>query len=223
MKGLLGIKIGMTQLIEDDGTVIPSTVLQAGPCYVTQVKTEETDGYSALQVGFGEMKVGKLNSPEKGHLGLLKKSDKHPVRKDGGGIPAIRHLREFRADNAGEYEIGQALTVEQFEAGQKVDVTGISKGKGFQGTVKRHGFGGGPKTHGQSDRTRAPGSIGGTSGVARVFKGKKMSGRMGNDRKTIQNLEIVRVDADNNLIAIKGAVPGVKGGLVIIREAVKSR
>jgi large subunit ribosomal protein L3 len=223
MKGLLGIKIGMTQIIEDDGTAIPSTLVQAGPCYVTQVKTGETDGYFAVQVGFGETKPGKLSSPEKGHLGLLKKNDKHPERKDGAGIPAVRHLREFRADNAGEYEIGQALTVEQFEVGQKVDVTGTSKGKGFQGVVKRYGFGGGPKTHGQSDRHRAPGSIGATSGVARVFKGKKMPGRMGNDRKTIQNLEIVRVDADRNLIAIKGALPGVKGGLVVIREAVKGR
>lgn len=223
MKGLLGIKLGMTQVIEDDGTVVPSTVVQAGPCYVTQVKTEETDGYFSVQVGFGDIKKNKLTSPEKGHLGLLKKSDKHPERKANANIPPVRHLREFRADNAADYEIGQALTVAQFEAGDKVDVTGTTKGRGFQGVVKRYGFGGGPKTHGQSDRHRAPGSIGGTSGVARVFKGKKMPGRMGNDRQTIQNLEVVRIDTEKNLIAIKGALPGAKGSLVIIRDAVKSR
>jgi large subunit ribosomal protein L3 len=145
------------------------------------------------------------------------------VRKTDAGIPPVRHVREFRVDDASGYELGQQLTVDQFEVGQIVDVTGKSKGRGFQGVVKRYGFRGGPKTHGQSDRHRAPGSIGGTSGVARVFKGKRMPGRLGNDRQTVQNLEVMRIDAEKNLIAVKGAVPGSKGGLVVIREAVKSR
>ncbi len=221
MKGLLGIKLGMTQVFDEDGMVTPVTIIQAGPCYVTQVKTEETDGYSAVQVGFGETKAQRLTGGQKGHLGLLKKSKKHPNRKDGGDVPAVKHLREFRTKSAEDYNIGQVLTVEQFEVGERVDVSGKSKGRGFAGTVKRHGFAGGPRTHGQSDRHRAPGSIGSTSSVGRVFKGQRMSGRMGNDHLTIQNLEVMRVDGDKNLIAIKGAVPGAKGGLVVLRGAAK--
>jgi large subunit ribosomal protein L3 len=174
-------------------------------------------------VGFYQVKKNKLTRPKLGHLGQLKRDDKHPVRKTDAGIPPVRHVREFRVDDASGYELGQQLTVDQFEVGQIVDVTGKSKGRGFQGVVKRYGFRGGPKTHGQSDRHRAPGSIGGTSGVARVFKGKRMPGRLGNDRQTVQNLEVMRIDAEKNLIAVKGAVPGSKGGLVVIREAVKSR
>lgn len=212
MKGLLGIKVGMTQVFDEGGAVTPVTIVRAGPCYVTQVKSLETDGYDAVQVGFDETKEKRLSGGQKGHLGLNKR---------GSSMPALRHLREFRAADAGDYNVGQVLTVDQFEVGDIVDVTGKSKGRGFAGVVKRWGFGGGIKTHGQSDRHRAPGSIGATSGTAHVFKGKKMGGRMGNDRKTVQNLEVMRVDADKNLLAIKGAIPGRKGGLVIVRAAVK--
>ena len=221
MKGLLGIKLGMTQVIDDDGVATPVTIIQAGPCYVTQVKTNDNDGYNAIQVGFESVKERSLTRGQFGHLGQLKTDDKHPTRKEANGLSALRHLREFRTDDSAQYEVGQALTVDIFEQGEKVDVTGKSKGKGFAGTVKRHGFAGGPKTHGQSDRHRAPGSIGATSTTARVFKGTRMSGRMGNERKTIQNLRVMRIDAERNLIAIKGAVPGTKGGLVMIRQAVK--
>lgn len=221
MKGLLGIKVGMTQLFGENGEAIPVTIVRAGPCFVTQVKTNESDGYDAVQVGFEEVKQQRVNKPQQGHLGLLKPNKKHPTRKQGADIPPVRYFREFRTKTAGDYQVGQQLTVEQFGPGEKVDVTGKTKGRGFAGVVKRHGFGGGPKTHGQSDRWRAPGSIGATSGNARVFKGKRMPGRYGNDRHTAQNLEVVRIDAEKNLIAIKGSVPGVKGGLVIIRNAVK--
>lgn len=222
MKGLLGIKIGMTQVFEEDGTAVPVTVIQAGPCYVTQVKTSASDGYDAIQIGFQETKENRLTKGELGHLGLVKPGPKKRPRKKSQGIPAVRHLREFRSGSAGEYNVGQALTVEQFAPGDRVDVVGKSKGRGFAGVVKRHGFGGGPKTHGQSDRFRAPGSIGSTSGVARVFKGMRMAGRMGNERVTSQNLEVIRIDPERNLIAVKGAVPGAKGGLVAIRDAAKS-
>lgn len=222
MKSILGIKVGMTQLIDDDGVVTPVTIIQAGPCYVTQIKTEELDGYSSIQVGFGDIRQANLTKGQQGHLGLLKTDSKHPKRKSGNGIPAVRYLREFPIDSDEQYEIGQVLTVEQFEAGDKIDVTGKTKGRGFAGTVKRHGFGGGPKTHGQSDRWRAPGSIGATSSTARVFKGTRMSGRMGGNTHTVLNLQVVQIDAERNLIAVKGPVPGAKGGLVIIRDAVKA-
>ena len=218
MKGLLGIKVGMSQIFDEQGVITPVTIIHAGPCYVTQVKTKETDGYNALQLGFGGVKEKRLTRGQQGHLGLLK-SDKK--RKKGEEIPPLRYLREFRTKSAADYEIGQKLTVEQFEAGDLVDVTGKTKGRGFAGVVKRYGFGGGIKTHGQSDRHRAPGSIGATSGTAHVFKGKKMPGRMGNERFTAQNLEVVDVDTTQDLIAVKGSVPGVKGGFVIIRDAAK--
>jgi large subunit ribosomal protein L3 len=221
MKGLLGIKIGMSQVFDDSGVVTPVTIIQAGPCYVTQVKTNETDGYTAVQLGFGEAKETRLSQGERGHLGLLKKDKTHPRRKPKKGIPALKYLKEFRTKEAEEYEIGQQLTVAQFTVGEHVDVSGKSKGRGYTGVVKRWGFGGGSTTHGQSDRWRAPGSIGGTSGTGHVFKGKKMAGRSGNERHTALNLEVVRVDPEKNLIAVKGSVPGVKGGLVIIRNAVK--
>ena len=221
MKGILGVKVGMTQVIDDDGVVSPVTIIQAGPCYVAQVKLAEPDGYNALQLGYGEVKETRLSRPERGHLGLLKTDAKHPRRKASADIPAVRHLREIRTRSASEYEVGQVLTVEQFEAGDRVDVVGTSKGRGFAGVVKRHGFSGGPTTHGQSDRQRAPGSIGATSGMSRVTKGKKMPGRMGNERVTSQNIKVVRIDPERNLIAVKGSVPGAKGGLVMIRDAAK--
>lgn len=221
MKGLLGIKLGMTQVFAADGVVTPVTIIQAGPCYVTQVKTEERDGYTAIQVGFSQTKEKRLTQPERGHLGLLKRDKKHPQRKKSAGIPAVRYLREFRTRSAEEYSVGQVLTVEQFKPGDRVDVSGKTKGRGFSGGVKRHGFRGGPKTHGQSDRWRAPGSIGATSGTGHVFKGLRMAGHYGNERLTEQNLTVVRVDPERNLIAVKGAVPGAKGSLVVIKDAAK--
>jgi large subunit ribosomal protein L3 len=212
MKGLLGKKVGMTQVIDETGAVMPVTVIEAGPCYVTQVKRTSTDDYNAVQLGFGDVKEKRLTRGQRGHLGLLKKDSE---------IPAVRHLREFRTRTVDEYEVGQVLTVAQFEKGDRVDVIGKSKGRGFAGVVKRHGFSGGPKTHGQSDRQRAPGSIGATSGMSRVIKGMRMAGRMGNARVSSQNLEVIRIDEERNLIAVKGSVPGAKGGLVIIRDAAK--
>lgn len=223
MKGLIGIKVGMTQVFDEAGVVTPVTIIQAGPCYVTQVKTGENDGYTALQLGFGDVSEKRLTGGQKGHLGLMKRNKRGTARKDNHGIPALRYLREFRTKDVSEYSVGQQLTVEQFAVGEKVDVSGETKGRGFAGNVKRHGFAGGVKTHGQSDRHRAPGSIGGTSHVGRVLKGKRMAGRMGNERVTAPNLEVVRVDAERNLLAVKGAVPGAKGGLVIIRPAAKGQ
>ncbi len=209
MKGILGKKLGMTRLFKEDGTVVPVTVIQAGPCFVTQVKTEDKDGYKAIQLGFEEVKPKSLNRPE------LERLRKH-------NLPPLRYLKELRVDNPEEYEVGQKITVSIFEVGDKVDVTGWSKGRGFAGTVKRWGFGGGPRTHGQSDRVRAPGSIGAGTDPGRVIKGLRMAGRMGNQRVTVQNLEVVYVDPQRNLIAVKGAVPGAKNSLVIIRQARKT-
>ncbi|MCP4420528.1 MAG: 50S ribosomal protein L3 [Chloroflexi bacterium] len=208
----------MAQVFDEAGVVTPVTIIQAGPCYVTQVKTEDSDGYTAVQLGFSEIKEKRLSKGQQGHLGLLKKGR---GRSKGQNVPALRYLREFRTKDVAEHTVGQTITVEQFEIGDRIDVTGKSKGKGFAGVVKRYGFGGGIKTHGQSDRWRAPGSIGATSGNSRVFKGKKMPGRMGNDRHTAQNLEVMRIDAERNLIAVKGAIAGAKGALVVIRKAAK--
>ncbi len=222
MKRMLGKKVGMAQLFDEQGNVVPVTVIEAGPCYVTQIKTQETDGYDAIQMGFELIKENRLKRPQSGHLGLLKTSDKHPVRREfPTEVPPLRFLREFRAKEVGEFELGAKITVEQFQKGDRVDVVGKTKGRGFAGVMKRHGFGGGPITHGQSDRQRSPGSIGATSTPGRVFKGKRMPGRMGNHRVTSQNLEVVRVDAERNLLAVKGSVPGPKGGLVLIKEARK--
>lgn len=221
MKGLLGIKLGMSQVFDEDGVVTPVTIIQAGPCYVTQVKTERTDGYTAVQLGFGEAKERQLTKGEQGHLGLLKTDKTHPRRKPNKGLKALRHLREFRTKNVDDMAVGQTLTVEQFQVGERVDVSGKTKGRGFTGVVKRYGFAGGIKTHGQSDRWRAPGSISAASGTGHVFKGKKMPGRSGNKSFTAQNLEVMRIDADKNLIAVKGSVPGAKGALVVIRQAAK--
>ncbi|MFO7683071.1 MAG: 50S ribosomal protein L3 [Chloroflexota bacterium] len=222
MKGLLGIKLGMAQVIDQQGVVTPVTIVQAGPCFVTQVKTEKTDGYNAIQVGFGETKNGRLTKGQQGHLGLLKKDKKHPQRKQSSSMPALRYLREFRTKTTADYQVGQELTVTQFEIGDRVDVSGTTKGRGFAGGVKRYGFAGGPKTHGQSDRWRAPGSIGATSGTGHVFKGKRMAGHYGNEHFTAQNLQVVKIDSEKNLLAIKGSVPGHKGSLVLLRDSVKS-
>ena len=207
LKGLIGKKIGMTQIFDDIGVAIPVTLIEAGPCYVTQVRTVERDQYSAVQLGFSETKPKRLTG---GQLGHLKRND----------TPPLRFLREFRAKEADINE-GDQITVDVFSVGDYVDIIGTSKGKGFAGVVKRYGFAGGPKTHGQSDRQRAPGSIGATSGTARVFPGKRMPGHMGNKRVTAQNLKVVMVDAERNLLGIRGSVPGSKGGLVVIKEARK--
>ncbi len=210
MKGMIGKKVGMTQIFDDQGAVVPVTVIQAGPCYVTQIRNRERDGYVSVQLGFGESKPTRLT---KGQLGHLQKSD----------LPALRHLREFRlSENAGlAVEEGQEIKVDIFEQGELVDVIGTSKGRGHAGTIKRHGFARGPKTHGQSDRMRSPGSIGMCATPGRTLKGKKMAGRMGNDRVTVQNLPLVVVDAEKNLLAVKGSVPGAKGSIVMIRPAIK--
>lgn len=212
MKGILGKKVGMTQIFDERGEVIPVTVIEAGPCFVAQIKTLERDGYTAIQMGFDETKPKSLTRPQVRHL---QKSN----------LPALRHLREFLmdTDELAQFEEGQKLTVDIFQVGESVDVTGISKGRGFAGVVKRHGFSGGPKTHGQSDRHRTPGAIGACYTPGRVFKGKRMPGRMGNDRVTVQNLQVVLVDPERNLLAVRGAVPGAKNGLLIIRQARKTR
>ncbi len=221
MKGLLGIKLGVSQVVSQRGEGTRVTIIRAGPGYVAQIKTKETDGYTAVQLGFGQVKEKSLTRGERGHLGLLRPDKKHPRRKQIEGATAVRHLKEFRTKDVSGYEVGQILSVTQFEVGEKVDVTGKTKGRGFAGVVKRYGFGGGIKTHGQSDRWRAPGSIGATSGTGHVFKGKKMAGHMGNERLTAQNLQIMRIDPERHLLAVKGSVPGAKGGLVIIRQAAK--
>jgi len=205
-KTLIGRKVGMTRIFDEQGGVFAVTVIEAGPCRVTQIKNEANDGYNAVQIGFEHTK--RLNKPERGHLGEL---------------PPLRHLREFRTDELSEFQVGQVLTVgDLFEAGQKVDVRATSKGRGFAGAMKRHGFKGGPMTHGQSDRQRSVGSIGSTTTPGRVFKGMRGPGHMGHRRVTVLNLEIVQVDAERHLIAVKGAVPGPDGGLVVIRNAVKA-
>ncbi len=209
MKAILGKKVGMTQIFNESGEAIPVTVIEAGPCYVTQVKTVEKDGYRAAQLGFEEVEARKLTGGEKGHLG----------RND---LPFLRHLREVHLGQDDDVEEGQQILVDVFEAGDYVDIVGVSKGRGFAGGVKRYGFAGGPKTHGQSDRHRAPGSIGGTTHTSKVWKGQRMPGRMGNERVTAQNLRVELVDPERNLLAVHGSVPGARGGLVEIKQARKS-
>ena len=207
-KGLIGKKLGMTQIFDEQGKVIPVTVIEAGPCVVAQVKTVESDGYNAIQLGFGDVKESKVNKPEKGHFTKSK-------------LPLKKHLREFRLDSIENINVGDELKADTFAAGDQLDIQGTSKGKGFQGVIKRHGQSRGPMTHG-SRFHRRPGSMGAASYPARVFKGKKLAGRMGGDRVTIQNLEIVRVDADKNVILVKGNVPGAKKSLIEIKTAVKA-
>lgn len=207
IEALMGRKLGMTQIFDETGQAVPVTVLKVGPCVVTQLRTQERDGYEAVQLGFEDSK--RLNSPDRGH------------QKAAGS--SMRYLREVKASDISGYEVGQIVDCTLFNAGDKVDVTGTSKGKGFAGVVKRHHFSRGPKTHGQSDRHRAPGSIGSSATPGRVFKGMRMAGRMGNERKTIQNLTVERVDAEKNLVLVRGSVPGPNESLVIVRSAVKSR
>ena len=207
-KAILTTKVGMTQIFNEDGVLTPVTVLQAGPCVVTQVKTVENDGYAAVQVGFGDIREKLVNKPMKGHFAKA-------------GVAPKRFVREFRLEDAESYAVGQEIKADVFAAGDKVDATAKSKGKGFQGAIKRHGQSRGPMAHG-SKYHRHAGSNGACSDPSRVFKGKKMAGHMGNKKVTVQNLEIVRVDAENNLLLVKGAVPGPKKSLVTIKATVKS-
>ena len=206
MKGIIGRKVGMTQLFDERGNVTPVTVIQAGPCFVTQVRQQARDGYSAVQLGYETTGPGRLTGGQLGHL-----------RRNN--LPALRYLREFRLDEDEEAQLeeGQEVTVAAFSEGERVDVVGVSKGRGFAGTIKRHGFARGPKTHGQSDRMRSPGSIGMCATPGRTLRGMRMSGRMGNQRITTQNLEVMRVDEERNLLAVKGSVPGPRNSILLLR------
>ena len=207
-KGIIGRKIGMTQIFDEKGNVIPVTVIEAGPCVVAQVKTIETDGYNAVQLGFGDVKDKHINKPEAGHFAKAKLANK-------------KHLREFKLENVENYKVGDEIKADVFEAGEKIDVQGITKGKGFQGVIKRHGQHRGPMGHG-SMYHRRPGSMGSTSTPGRVFKGKKLPGHMGRNTVTIQNLDVVKVDMDKNVILVKGSVPGAKGSILKVKSAVKA-
>jgi len=223
MKGLIGRKVGMTQIFNERGEVEPVTVIEAGPCYVTQIRSVDKEGYAAIQLGFESPKrATRLSKGERGHLGLLKADEKHPKRKTlAAEVPALKVLRELRAKSDEGYTEGQKLTVDLFKLGERVDVVGTTKGRGFGGLVKRHGFGGGPRTHGQSDRTRTSGSIGPGTTPGKIHKGKRMAGHYGVDRVTVQNLTVVLVDAERNLIGVRGSVPGPNGGLVMVKETRK--
>jgi large subunit ribosomal protein L3 len=207
VNGLLGRKLGMTRIFTEDGRWIDVTLLEAGPCKVVQRKTQDQDGYNAVQMGFGSVKEARCKKPMRGHYA-------------SAGLEPMRFLREFRVEEAEELKQGDEIRTDIFKAGDRVDVSGTSKGKGFQGVIKRHGFGGGPGGHG-SHFHRAPGSIGQSADPAKVYKGKRMPGQMGNVRKTTQNLEVVDVDLEKNLLVIRGAVPGAKGGLVMVKHSVK--
>ncbi|ATW27116.1 50S ribosomal protein L3 [Candidatus Formimonas warabiya] len=206
-KVILGKKIGMTQVFSQDGRIIPVTAIEAGPCIIEQVKAEATDGYNAIQIGYGEIKNKNVNKAMKGHFAKA-------------GTSPVRFLRELRVENPGQYQVGQNIDVSVFQAGDKVDVMGVSRGKGFAGTIKRWNFARGPMAHGSKNHRR-PASAG-AKGPARVFKGKKSPGRLGGARVTVQNLEVVKVDPERNLLLIKGAVPGPKQGLVMVKTAVKA-
>ena len=207
--GVLGTKLGMTQVFDENNRIVPVTVVKAGPCVVTQVRKPETDGYSAIQIGYGEVDPRKVNKPQKGHF-------------EKAGVTPRRHLTEIRTEDAANYEVGQEITLDIFEPGAKVDVTGTSKGKGYAGVMKRHGFSGVGASHGAHRNHRKPGSIGGAATPGRVFKGLPMAGRMGNDRVTVGGLEVVKVDADRGLLLIKGAIPGNAKGVVYVRNSVKN-
>jgi len=208
VKGILGTKLGMTQMWDDDNKIVPVTVIQAGPCVVTQVRTPENDGYSAVQLGYGALKAKKVTKPAAGHFA---KADVTPRK----------HLVELRTANASEFTLGQELTADVFADGDIVDVTGTTKGKGTAGVMKRHGFAGLRASHGVHRKHRSPGSIGGCSTPGRVFKGLRMAGRMGNDKVTVQNLKIHAVDAERGLLLVRGAIPGNKGSLVVVRSAAR--
>jgi large subunit ribosomal protein L3 len=208
MRGILGKKVGMMQLFDESGAAVPVTIIEAGPCYVTQVKTIDTDGYHAVQLGFDEVAERKLSKAERAHL-------------EKAGAPALRHLREFRYDEAPSLTLGEVIKADVFQEGDFVDVTGITKGRGFAGGVKRWNFRGGPKTHGQSDRHRTPGSRGSGTTPGRTYRGIKSPGHYGNERVTVQNLKVALVDPERNLLAVRGAIPGARGGLVMVHDAVK--
>ena len=208
VKGVLGKKLGMTQVWDADNKLVPVTVVEAGPCVVTQVRSDESDGYAAVQIAFGAIDPRKVNKPMSGHF-------------EKAGVTPRRHLVELRTADAADYALGQEITAEVFEAGQRVDATGTTKGKGFAGVMKRHGFAGVSSSHGSHRNHRKPGSIGGCATPGRVFKGMRMAGRMGGVRQTTQNLQIHAVDAERGLLLIKGAVPGPRGGIVLIRTAAK--
>ncbi|AEI10241.1 50S ribosomal protein L3 [Corynebacterium resistens DSM 45100] len=208
IKGILGKKLGMTQIFDDENRVVPVTVVEAGPCVVTQVRTKETDGYEAVQIAFGEIDPRKVNKPAAGHF---KKA----------GVTPRRHVTEIRVEDASAYEVGQDVTVEIFNDVKFVDVTGITKGHGYAGAMKRHGFAGQGASHGNQAAHRRVGGIGACATPGRIFKGKRMAGRMGSDRVTLQNLKVAKVDAESNLLLVKGAVPGNNGGIVVVKTAVK--
>ncbi len=205
-EGMLGKKVGMAQVFAENGEIVPVTVLEVGPCFVTQIKTAEKDGYSALQLGFEEGK--HLSKPARGHL---------------KNLPPLKHLAEVRTGNIAQYELGQKLSVGMFSTGTLVDVAGVSKGKGHAGVVKRYHFKGGPVTHGQSDRLRRPGASGATTTPGRVLKGMRMAGQLGNKHATVLNIEVIQVDTERNLLLVKGTVPGAKGALVFVRKARKEK
>ena len=209
MRGILGKKVGMTQLFDASGLVVPVTIIEAGPCYVTQVKTLDSDGYNAVQIGFEEVQERKITKGERGHLSKA-------------SVPVLRHLRELRYSNTPTHAPGEVIRSDVFQEGELVDVVSTSKGRGFAGAVKRFGFAGGPKTHGQSDRHRTPGSRGSGTTPGRTYKGTRGPGHYGNARATMQNLKVALVDPERNLLAVRGAVPGPRGSLVLVREAIKS-
>ncbi len=208
-KGIVGKKLGMTQLFDANGKVVPVTVIEAGPCVVSQKKTIENDGYEAVQIGFGDMKASKVNKPMKGHFGK-------------GDVAPKKVLRELRVDDIAKYEVGDIIKADVFAEGDKVDVVGTSKGKGYAGVIKRWNFSRLKMSHGTGPVARHGGSLGASSTPSRVMKGKKMAGHLGAERVTVQNLDIVKIDAENNIIAVKGAVPGPKGGIVILKDSVKA-
>src|SRR2546428_4284548 len=208
-KGILGTKLGMTQIYTDDSRVVPVTVIQAGPCLVTQVKTKERDGYEAVQLAYADARKGRTTKPIEGHF-------------KAAGVKPQRHLVELRTDGATSYELGQSITVEIFKPGEHTDVIGVSKGKGFAGTMKRHGFSGLSASHGTERKHRSPGSVGACATPSRVFKGTRMAGQMGNERVTVLNLEVIETDPERNVLLLKGAVPGPTGGLVMVRSSVKT-
>ena len=208
INGIIGKKVGMTQVFKEDGTVVPVTVVQAGPCVIVQKKSKETDGYVALKVGYEDVRESLKNKPEKGQF-------------EKAGVLVKRHLKEFRLDDASAYEVGQEIKVDIFETGEMIDVTGTSKGKGFQGVIARHGYHRGPMSHG-SHHHRSPGAMSACASPGRVFRGKKLTGHGGTLTTTIQNLEVVKVDAENNILLVKGAIPGAKGGYITVKRSVKA-
>lgn len=210
MRGILGKKVGMTQLFDEKGNIVPVTIIEAGPCYVTQVKTADSDGYNAVQIGFDEVPERKLT---KGQIGHLKQA----------GAPRVRQLRELRYSEVPSHSLGDVIKSDIFKEGELVDVVGTSKGRGFAGAVKRHNFRGGPKTHGQSDRHRTPGSRGSGTTPGHTYLGARGPGHMGDERTSVQNLRVALVDPERNLLAVRGAVPGARGSLVLVREAAKAK